>query len=374
MKKTLSLALAIIMCITSLSFATNVFAADSSKCATVLLDGIENNSLIDDTANAINECRTASGKTAIQLDNTLCEQAKQRAKDVFVYFDSDDKYLPNGDLVSSYLSNAVISAIYYFSGTPDYNTIKTTIQSYASHPVGQYVNSIGVGLFTLNGITSMYVIYGTNSQSTPYTNFTDANVKAGVNTLTSNITLRVQQEIVYGKNFAPLTTYAYFDKGINPNGITLSNDQVSYISSNSNIAKIKNSVIYPKRNGSYNLTVTLNSNPAVSASESYVISGLSKPKATLSSVKSKKKKQITVSWKNNIKNVSGYEIQYSTSKKFTKKTTKTVTTKGNKAKSKKISKLKRKKTYYVRIRAYQNQSQGEKFYGSYSKTLKVKVK
>lgn len=102
------------MCITSLSFATSVFAADSSNCATVLLDGIENNSLIDDTANAINECRTASGKTAIQLDNTLCEQAKQRAKDVFVYFDSDDKYLPNGDLVSSYLSNAVISAIYYF--------------------------------------------------------------------------------------------------------------------------------------------------------------------------------------------------------------------------------------------------------------------
>ena len=46
-------------------------------------------------------------------------------------------------------------------------------------------------------------------------------------------------------------------------------------------------VIYPKSNGSYNLTVTLNSNPAVSASESYVISSLSKPKATLSSVKSK---------------------------------------------------------------------------------------
>ena len=85
MKKILSLALAIIMCITSLSFATSVFAADSSNCATVLLDGIENNSLIDDTANAINECRTASGKTAIQLDNTLCEQAKQRAKDVFVF-------------------------------------------------------------------------------------------------------------------------------------------------------------------------------------------------------------------------------------------------------------------------------------------------
>jgi hypothetical protein len=82
----------------------------------------------------------------------------------------------------------------------------------------------------------------------------------------------------------------------------------------------------------------------------------------------------TVSWKNNIKNVTGYEIQYSTSKKFTKKTTKTVTAKGKKVKSKKISKLKSKKTYYVRIRAYKNQSQGEKFYGKYSKTLKIKVK
>ena len=57
-----------------------------------------------------------------------------------------------------------------------------------------------------------------------------------------------------------------------------------------------------------------------------------------------KKKQITVSWKNNIKNVTCYEIQYSTSKKFTKKTTKTVTAKGKKVKSKKISKLKSKLT------------------------------
>ena len=77
-------------------------------------------------------------------------------------------------------------------------------------------------------------------------------------------------------------------------------------------------------------------------------------------MKSKKKKQITVSWKNNIKNVTGYEIQYSTSKKFTKKTTKTVTAKGKKVKSKKISKLKSKKTYYVRIRAYKNPVTGRK--------------
>ena len=84
------------------------------------------------------------------------------------------------------------------------------------------------------------------------------------------------------------------------------------------------------------------------------------------------RKKITVNNSDN-KAASGYQIKLSTSKKFTKKTTKTVTAKGKKVKSKKISKLKSKKTYYVRIRAYKNQSQGEKLYGKYSKTLKIKV-
>ena len=84
------------------------------------------------------------------------------------------------------------------------------------------------------------------------------------------------------------------------------------------------------------------------------------------------KKSIRINSNKNISNDISMAIK--NSKKFTKKTTKTVTAKGKKVKSKKISKLKSKKTYYVRIRAYKNQSQGEKFYGKYSKTLKIKVK
>ena len=374
MKKSLSLVLAIIMCITSLSFATNAFAADVSQCANISFNGTENNSLIDDALKAINDCRSASNQSTLTLDNTLCEQAKQRAKDVFVSYDSQDRYLPNGDPVVSFIPTGIITAIYLYNGIPDYNAIMLQVKSYATHAFVANAGSVGVGFFTLNGVTSMYIIYGLNQTSNVYTNFTDANVTATVNTLISNISLRCQQEIASSKNYVTLTTVAYFNKGINPSGVTLSNDQVTYTSSKSSVAKIKNGILYPKDNGSYTLSVSLNSNPALATSDSYVISGLEKPKANITSVKSKKKKHITVSWKNNIKGVSGYEIQYSTSKKFTKKTTKTVTTKGNKAKSKTISKLKSKKTYYVRIRAYKNQSQGEKFYGKYSKTLKIKVK
>lgn len=67
--------------------------------------------------------------------------------------------------------------------------------------------------------------------------------------------------------------------------------------------------------------------------------------------------------------VKGYEIQYSTSKKFTSKTTKTVTSTTTK---KVLNKLDTKKTYYVRARAYIS-SNGKKTYGTWSAAKKVSV-
>lgn len=65
-----------------------------------------------------------------------------------------------------------------------------------------------------------------------------------------------------------------------------------------------------------------------------------------------------------------YQIQYSTSKKFTKSTTKTLTVKGNTT-SKTVSKLKKNKTYYVRMRGY---DQTNKKAGSWSSVKKVTIK
>lgn len=68
--------------------------------------------------------------------------------------------------------------------------------------------------------------------------------------------------------------------------------------------------------------------------------------------------------------INGVQIQYSTSKKFTKKTTKSLKT----AKSTKtISKLKAKKKYYVRVRSYVVVN-GKKAYSSWSPVKSVKTK
>ena len=70
--------------------------------------------------------------------------------------------------------------------------------------------------------------------------------------------------------------------------------------------------------------------------------------------------------------LKGYEIQYSTDKKFTKDV-KVVTISKTKITSQTIKKLKSKQKYYVRIRTYKK-SGGEKIYSKWSKTKIVKVK
>ncbi|MDO5519941.1 MAG: fibronectin type III domain-containing protein [bacterium] len=84
-------------------------------------------------------------------------------------------------------------------------------------------------------------------------------------------------------------------------------------------------------------------------------------------VSSKKSRTATVSYKK-VTGASGYQISYKTSKKgkykvagYTTKTSKTIT------------KLSKKKTIYVRVRAYKTIN-GKKVYGSYSTVKSVKVK
>ncbi|WP_028511014.1 leucine-rich repeat protein [Ruminococcus sp. NK3A76] len=92
-------------------------------------------------------------------------------------------------------------------------------------------------------------------------------------------------------------------------------------------------------------------------------------KTTLKSVKSPKTKQLKVTY-SKVAGVTGYQVTYSTSAKFTKATTKSVNVKGT---SKTISKLTKGKTYYVKVRSYKTVGK-TKFYSGYSAVKKVKVK
>ncbi|MCI9206995.1 MAG: hypothetical protein HFJ68_00345 [Adlercreutzia caecimuris] len=105
------------------------------------------------------------------------------------------------------------------------------------------------------------------------------------------------------------------------------------------------------------------------------------PKGTSVQKLAKGKRSFTVSWKKlskkNLKQITGYQVRYSTSKKFTAKTTKTKTIKASSKAGKKraltVTKLKGGKKYYVQVRTYTKVGKA-KYYSSWSKAKAVKTK
>ena len=93
-----------------------------------------------------------------------------------------------------------------------------------------------------------------------------------------------------------------------------------------------------------------------------------KKSAIRKAVRTKNNKKIKITLKK-VAGVKGYQIQYATSKKFTRKTTKTVKVKKN---IKTITKLKRK-VYYIRVRAYKT-VKGKIYYSKWSNVKKVRIK
>ena len=123
--------------------------------------------------------------------------------------------------------------------------------------------------------------------------------------------------------------------------------------------------------GTYTVTVTFKGIYADSKkmSKTFTIN----PSTTTIKKLSSKKKGFTVKWSKRATQVNGYYIQYSTSKKFTKKTTKTKKIQGCSKTSASYKKLKAKKKYYVRVRTYYF-TNSRNYYSSWSKVKTVKTK
>ena len=90
------------------------------------------------------------------------------------------------------------------------------------------------------------------------------------------------------------------------------------------------------------------------------------PKVKLRVSNNKKGKKLVVKW-DVVKGAKGYQLQYALNKKFKKK--KSIQTKKNKYTIKKL----KKKTYYIRVRAYKMNGR-KKVYGKWSKVKVVKRK
>ena len=164
-------------------------------------------------------------------------------------------------------------------------------------------------------------------------------------------------------------------------GIVLSNTNFTY---NGKVQKPKVTVKYgnkalPASNyeltwskgclnpGTYKVTARMKGKYTGTLTASFKI----KPKGTVLKKLTPGSKKITVSWKKQSKMITGYQIQYSLKSNFKK--AKTVTVKGAGKTRKVIKKLKKGKKYFVRIRTYKTAG-GKKYYSSWSKTKRVKVK
>ncbi|MGN0528112.1 MAG: fibronectin type III domain-containing protein [Eubacterium sp.] len=190
--------------------------------------------------------------------------------------------------------------------------------------------------------------------------------KNGKTTIKCSVCGAVQDEapIYYPKSIKLSTsTYTYDGKVKKPsvkvvdaNGDTInsSNYTVTYASGRKNVGK-------------YSVKVTFKGNYSGTKTLYFTI----KPKATSISSLSAGSKKFTVKWKKQSTQVTGYQIQYSTSSKFT--SPKTVTVSSYKTTSKTISKLKGKKKYYVRVRTYKTVS-GTKYYSNWSSAKSVTTK
>ena len=157
-------------------------------------------------------------------------------------------------------------------------------------------------------------------------------------------------------------------KTFNLNAVTSGEGKLTYKSSDTKVATVSSKgKVTIKGTGKVTITITSAKTAKYAKATKKVTFKVVPAKAAISKVVSSKKGQLTVTVKKDSK-ATGYQIQVSTSKKFTKSTTATLT-----KTSKTFTKLTAGKKYYVRVRAYKTIS-SKKCYGAYSAVKSVTVK
>ena len=152
------------------------------------------------------------------------------------------------------------------------------------------------------------------------------------------------------------------------------NGKLTYKSSNTKVAAINaKGVIKVKEYGTTNIVINAAATNNYKAAQKVCKLTVTPKAVKVTKVtRAKSGKKISLKWKKD-KTVKGYQVTYSTDKKF-KKGVKKVTVKKAKTVKKTISKgIKAKKKCYVKVRSYVKAG-GKTIYGPYSKVRKVSAK
>ena len=147
--------------------------------------------------------------------------------------------------------------------------------------------------------------------------------------------------------------------------------KITYKSNNTKVATVNSKgKVKIKGTGKVTITITAKETSAYKKQTKKVTIYAVPGKRDIKKLSSGKKK-LTVQWKKDNRS-DGYQVQYSTDKKF-KKNVKSVVIGKKQTTKQTIKKLKTGKKYYVRIRSYKKIN-GKKYYGTWSSKKTVKVK
>ena len=298
--------------------------------------------------------------------------------------DSGEGYTLTGTLTATqsgtYNAKAALNAGYAWSdGTTDAKPISWVINKATISNAS--VSGISDKTYTGNALTqSPTVKFGgkTLKNGTDYTCTYKNNVNAGTATITFtgkgayegslSKTFKINAKAVTPSVTLSASAYTY-NGGVKKPGVTVKIGSTKLAASGYTVTYAAGR----KNVGKYNVTVKLKGNYSGSKTVSFKIN----PKGSSVSKLAAVKKGFNVTWarqktKMSTSVITGYQIQYSTNKKFSSGN-KTITVKGYNSATKAIRKLASKKTYYVRIRTYKTVSKVN-YYSGWSAAKAVKTK
>jgi hypothetical protein len=272
------------------------------------------------------------------------------------YYKENESVLSEGKLrLSSELAKSA-------SARPDISTATVTAPNatYTGKAVKTAL-TVKIGSTTLKENTDYTAAYTNNiNLGTATVTLTGKDNYRGTKTATFKITAPIP-----GASIAKIADVTYTGKAVTPavkvtvNGKTLVKD------TDYTVVYSKNTAI-----GTASVTVSGKGNYTGTNQATFKIVKPVVAKVTGHKLKAAKK-SFTTSWTKH-KTATGYEVQYTTDKKF-KKSIKKINVKKVGTVKYKVKKLKAKKTYYVKVRAYKTIA-GKKFYSGWSKVKKIKTK
>ncbi len=346
---------------------------------------------------AYNGCAVdINGKVRLSYGETIVYDGKEKKPVVSVYYGTR-KLKENADYKVTYSNNV----------NPGTATIKVTgMGGFTGTVTGTFTIEKQDNVISASNITKDYstkdqtlyisatkkenakLTYNSNNSNVLVDSNGKVTIKGG-NTSSATITITASETAHYKKTTKNVVvtvkklnnsvtasnvtkTYSSKDQTFTISAKQKGNAKLSYSSNNKSITVNSSGKVTIKKGyiGKATITITANESASYNKASTKITVTVNPATLQISKLSNVKGKKMTVKWSSD-KNVTGYQVQYTTDSKF-KKGVKTVTIRKNSTTSTTISKLTKGKKYYVRIRAYKTVS-GTNYFSSWSKVKNVKI-